>query len=79
MNNQISLKEYVKRTGIKQDKIAEILGVQSSTVSSWACGRYQPDITNIRALESCTGGQVGLYSPWGEELKKLKKAVDDGA
>lgn len=64
MNNQISLKEYVKKTGIKRDKIAEMPSVKYQI--DGGLDGYQPDITNIRALESCTGGQVGLYSPWGE-------------
>lgn len=73
MKQQISLKDFVKDIGIKQYKIAEILGVRTMTVSSWVNGQSKPDIQKLRAIELYTNGIVGLYSPWGDELKSYRE------
>jgi len=46
------LKSYRQHQGIKQQKLAELLGVDSSYVSSWETGRSLPTIeTRLKICE----------------------------
>lgn len=71
-NEQISLPEYIEETGLKQKKIAQLLGIAKETVSLYCTGNATPSLTTLRKIESITNRRVGLYSKWGEELKQAK-------
>ena len=72
MPKQITLPEYLKETGLKQMKIAELIGVTKETLSLYCRGNVTPKANVLRKIEEATGGRVGLYSKWGEELKQAK-------
>ena len=72
MPKQITLPEYLKETGLKQMKIAELIGVTKETLSLYCRGNITPGVNVLRKIEEATGGRVGLYSKWGEELKQAK-------
>lgn len=71
-NEQISLPNYIEETGLKQKKIAQLLGIAKETVSLYCTGNATPSLITLRKIESITNGRVGLYSKWGEELKQAK-------
>lgn len=71
-SKQITLPEYVEETGLKQKKIALLLGIAKETVSLYCTGNATPSLTTLRKIESITNGRVGLYSKWGKELKQAK-------
>ena len=71
-SKQITLPEYIEETGLKQKKIAELIGVTKETLSLYCRGNITPGVNVLRKIEEATGGRVGLYSKWGEELKQAK-------
>jgi len=53
------------KSGLEQDEIAEILGVSSSTVSNWECGRTAPKLPMMAAWAQVTGYNLSslVYAP----------------
>ena len=43
------------KAGIEQEEMAEILGVSSSTISNWECGRTAPKAAFVAAWARVTG------------------------
>ena len=71
-DKQITLPQYIEETGLKQKKIAQLLGIAKETVSLYCRGNLTPSMLALRKIEKVTSGRVGLYSKWGEELKQAK-------
>ena len=44
------LKQYMMEKKYSQQKVADILGVNQTTVSQWLLGRKKPGYDNIRAV-----------------------------
>lgn len=55
MPKQITLPEYLKETGLKQMKIAELIGVTKETLSLYCRGNITPGVNVLRKIEEATG------------------------
>jgi transcriptional regulator with XRE-family HTH domain len=44
------LRDALKARSMSQARLAEAVGVSENTVSSWTCGRHQPDFPHLRLI-----------------------------
>ena len=56
MNNIKSLRTHA---GLKQYKLAEIIGVHQTAVSQWEKGRTEPDARTLKKLSEVFGVTIG--------------------
>ena len=47
---QDTIKEIMEMNGLSQEKLAQILGVNQTTVSKWLLGKIKPGYDNILAI-----------------------------
>lgn len=77
---QKNLHRVLSMRGIRQNVLADAIGVPATTVSGWCCGRHLPDLDKLMVLcnflEMPVGELVGdkrhPYIP--EELANIKEA-----
>ena len=65
------LKELRKKKGLKQQEIAELLGVKRNTYSDWENGKTEPSFENLIKLADLL--EVSLDWLFGREQMKVKK------
>ena len=65
------LKELRKNKGLKQQEIAELLGVKRNTYSDWENGKTEPSFENLIKLADLL--EVTLDWLFGREQMKVKK------
>lgn len=62
MNNKI--REYRKKRGLSQTKLAEEMGVKQTTIWAWESGNVDPNLFNAICLAQALGTTVEeLFSP----------------
>lgn len=59
----MTLREYLRSTGVRQGDLAATLGVTQATVSRLASGSAQPSIDLAAAIKEATAGAVG-FEAW---------------
>jgi len=53
------LKDARKRAGLKQEELAEAVGVHPLTISHFECGRVEPSLDTLKRLAAALGVQPG--------------------
>jgi transcriptional regulator with XRE-family HTH domain len=57
----VKIRELRKQLGLSQERLAALIGVKQSSVSSWESGESEPTMKNIRKLANvlcCTVAEL---------------------
>lgn len=67
------VKNFLKRTEFRSEKIAEKIGVSSSAICSWKYGKTFPDIPNFLKLVGCG---LSPFEIMGKDLEYIARIND---
>ena len=54
----MKLKEYFNKTGVKQRKLAQVLGITDQSVGAWLSGKSKPNKKYYKKIFIFTDGRV---------------------
>ena len=73
----ISLDEYFKTTGTRQNFFSEKTGISLTLITQYKKGTTVPTLPKLRLICEHTNGLVTIFSPWGNELHKKWKPMEN--
>lgn len=71
--------EKIKKCGLKQKEIAEILGVSDATLSGILSGKRKPTKSTLKLIEAYFGERKPYINPKIEAVARIMEELDPAA